>query len=76
MKKINPVILWSCYHRRHRTNNAKEGWNNKVNSYIERPHPNIKNALRCLQKAENWNYLYMRMILNLESKKERSAMLT
>jgi hypothetical protein len=34
--------LWSCYHRRHRNNNAVEGWNNKVSSYFERSHPNIK----------------------------------
>jgi hypothetical protein len=25
-----PVVLWSCYHRRRRTNTAVEGWNNKV----------------------------------------------
>jgi hypothetical protein len=37
-----PVVLWTCYHRRHRTNNAVEGWNNKVNSGSERPHLNIK----------------------------------
>jgi hypothetical protein len=37
-----PVVLWSSYHRRHRTNNSIEGWNSKINSYFERPHPNIK----------------------------------
>jgi hypothetical protein len=39
--------------------------NNKVNSYFERPHPNIKKVLGCPQKeAENCNHLYMRNILN------------
>jgi hypothetical protein len=71
-----PVVLWSCYHRRHRSNNAVEGWNDKVNSYFERPQSNIKKVLGCLQKeAENCNHLYMRMILNLEGE-GRSAILT
>jgi hypothetical protein len=68
------IVLWSCYHRRHRTNNAVEGWNNKVNSYFERPHQNIKKVLGCLQKeAENCNHLYMIMILNLEGKKRKKC---
>jgi hypothetical protein len=31
-KEEVPVVLWSCYHRRHGTDNAVEGWINKVNS--------------------------------------------
>jgi hypothetical protein len=54
-----PVVLWSCYYRLHRTDDAVEGCNNKVNSYFERTHPNIKQVLGCLQKeAENCNHLY------------------
>jgi hypothetical protein len=45
-----PRVLWSLYHRRHGTNNTVEGWNNKVNSYFERPHPNTTKVLGCLQK--------------------------
>jgi hypothetical protein len=40
-----PVVLWSCYHKRHRINNSVEGWKNKVNSYFERPRLNIKKVL-------------------------------
>jgi hypothetical protein len=31
-KEEIPVVVWSCYHRRHGTDNAVEGWINKVNS--------------------------------------------
>jgi hypothetical protein len=62
-----PVVVWSCYHRCHRTNNAVEGWNNEVNSRFHRPHPNIKKSIGLPTKqAENCNHLYMRMTLNLE----------
>jgi hypothetical protein len=65
-----PVVLWSCYHTRHRNNNAVEGWNNKVNSF-EKPNLNIKKVLGCLQKEEdNCNPLYMRMTLHLEGEKK------
>jgi hypothetical protein len=39
------VVLWRCCHRRHRTDNAVGGCNNKVNSYFERSHPNIKKII-------------------------------
>jgi transcription elongation factor Elf1 len=71
------VVLWSCYHRRHRTKNAVEGWNDKVNSYFERPRPNSTKVSGCLQKEEeNCNHLHVRFVLNLEGKNERSAILT
>jgi hypothetical protein len=69
-----PVVLWSCYHRPYRTNNEVEGWNDKVNSYFERPRPNIKKVLGCLQKeAENCNHLHMRMILNLDGENRKKC---
>jgi hypothetical protein len=43
-----PVVLWSCYHRRRRTNNAEGGWNNNVNITLK----GLK-VLACLQKELN-----------------------
>jgi hypothetical protein len=47
-----PVALCSCYYRRHRTSNALEGWDNKANSYFERPHPNIKKYWAAYKKMQ------------------------
>lgn len=67
-----PVQLWTCYKRRHRTNNAVEGWNNKINVCIGKPHPKIQDVIACLKsEAENTNIMYMRMELHLEGKKRK-----
>jgi hypothetical protein len=48
-----PVVLWSCYHRRHRTNHAVESFYNKVN--LERPHPIIKKKQKRSRKFQHEN---------------------
>jgi hypothetical protein len=66
-KEEIPVVVWSCYHRCHRTNNAVEGWNNKVNRCFERPQPNTTKSIglptkrsRKLQPLIHANYIKFR----------------
>lgn len=67
-----PISIWNCYKKRHRTTNAVEGWNNKLNSMLAKNHPRFKDVIQCLKKeAENTNCMYMRMELNLEGKKRK-----
>lgn len=69
-----PVAFWNCHNKRHRTNNAVEGWNRKINSYVERPHPRIKNLVECLKKeGENCDHLFKRMELSLEGRKRKKC---
>ncbi|GBO14618.1 hypothetical protein AVEN_246995-1 [Araneus ventricosus] len=44
-----PTALWNVNYQRHRTNNAVEGWNSKLN----RKHPNVKIQVKCLKDAAN-----------------------
>jgi hypothetical protein len=36
-----PIEMWNIHQYRHRTNNAVEGWNSKLNSIIGKQHPNV-----------------------------------
>jgi hypothetical protein len=33
--------MWNIHQHRHRTDNAVEGWNSKLNSIIGKQHPNV-----------------------------------
>lgn len=69
-----PIQLWNCHNRRHRTTNAVEGWNNRLNSMFRRPNPRIKELIQCLKtEAENAACMYMRLQVNLEGKRRKSA---
>lgn len=66
------IQLWNCYKRRHRTTNAVEGWNNKVNSTFQKPRPRVKDLVQTLKmEAENSAVIYMRMQLNLDGKRRK-----
>lgn len=36
-----PIEMWNIHQHRHRTNNAVESWNSKLNSIIGKQHPNV-----------------------------------
>jgi hypothetical protein len=36
-----PIEMWIIRQHRHRTNNAVEGWNSKLNSIIRKQQPNV-----------------------------------
>lgn len=68
----NDIHQWNCYNRRHRTTNSVEGWNNKLNSMVQRPNPRIKDLIQCLKtEAEHSAYMYMTKQLNLEGKRRK-----
>ena len=65
--------MWNCHKQRHRSNNALEGWNNRLNTLI-RPHPNVYQLIKCLhQEAEYAEHLYQRVTLNLEGKRRKKS---
>lgn len=67
-----PIKLWSCYQRRHRTTNSVEGWNNRLNTLLERPNPRIKDVVMCLKgEGEKTNCAFMKYELNIEGSKRR-----
>ena len=49
-----PRDLWNQYTRMEesRTINSLEGWHNKINRYVGKPHPNIFELIQFLQKEE------------------------
>ncbi|GBO12004.1 hypothetical protein AVEN_274014-1 [Araneus ventricosus] len=48
-----PTALWNVNDERHRTNNAVEGWNSKLNRMIGRQQPNVKILVKCLKDEAN-----------------------
>jgi hypothetical protein len=36
-----PIEMWNIHQHRHRTNNAVEGWNSKLNSIVGKQQPNV-----------------------------------
>lgn len=69
-----PIHVWTCYKRRHRTTNAVEGWNNRINNILGRPNPKLKDVLLCLKReAESSAFMYMRAELNLEGKRRKTT---
>ncbi|GBN39368.1 hypothetical protein AVEN_63677-1 [Araneus ventricosus] len=48
-----PTALWNVNDQRHRTNNAVEGWNSKLNRMIGRQQPNVKILIKCLKDEAN-----------------------
>lgn len=67
-----PLASWNCKGRRHRTNNAVEGWNHRFNTLIGRSHPRIKHLVETLKlEAEKSAMKFTRMDLGLEGVKRR-----
>lgn len=67
-----PLTAWNCSGRRHRTNNAVEGWNYRLNSVVGKPHPRIQSLIKFLmQEAEKSDLVIARIDLNLEGVKRR-----
>lgn len=61
-----PISLWNSYRHRHRTNNAVEGWNHKINSSVGRPNPKVKDLLTKLKlETEKTEISILRTELNL-----------
>ncbi|CAL1288591.1 unnamed protein product [Larinioides sclopetarius] len=48
-----PIALWNVNDQRHRTNNAVEGWNSKLNRMIGRQQPNVQLLVKCLKDEAN-----------------------
>lgn len=68
----NAIQQWNCHRSRHRTTNAVEGWNNKLNSMFQRPSPRITELIQCLKtEAEKSACMYMKIQLNLEGKRRK-----
>jgi hypothetical protein len=71
----NPNIqidMWNIYKQRHRTNNAVEGWNNRLNSTIKQSHPRINDLILCLKAEAAYSDLVAkRKYLNLEGKRRK-----
>lgn len=68
------VDMWNCYEQRHRTNNAVEGWNHRLNSILKKPHPTLFALIKCLKtEAEYSNFLYDKINLNIEGKRRKRA---
>ena len=69
-----PVELWNCHNKRHRTTNAVEGWNNRLNNMFRKPNPKLKDLIQCFKTvAENASCAYMRIMLNLGGKRRKYA---
>lgn len=45
-----PIELWNVHGQRHRTNNAVEGWNGKLNRAIAVKQPNVQLLVKCLKE--------------------------
>lgn len=69
---IIPKDMWNCYGERHRTNNAVEGWNHRLNKMTNKSHPNIYALIKTLKDdAEYQGFVFDRMELNLEGNKRK-----
>lgn len=67
-----PIEMWNCHQARHRTTNAVEGWNNRLNNLVGRPHPKLKEVVKVLKtEAEKTNCAFLKAELNMEGKKRR-----
>lgn len=67
-----PREIWNCYKRRHRTNNAVEGWNYRLNNNAGRPHPHIRDLILILkEEAQKADGKIRQLELNLEGTKRR-----
>ncbi|XP_035216715.1 uncharacterized protein LOC118195774 [Stegodyphus dumicola] len=66
------IEMWNCNNRRHRTNNAVEGWNNKLNHALMKHHPTVRTLVATLKKeAEYSDFLICRKELKLVGKRRR-----
>lgn len=45
-----PIKVWNVYGQRHRTNNAAEGWNSKLNAITNRNQPNVHLLVKILKE--------------------------
>lgn len=76
----NPHIKlndWNCHEKRHRTNNAVEGWNNKLNAAIKKRTPKILDLVTALKEdAEYAEIIYRKKELNLECKRRKKVYIT
>ncbi|GBO13845.1 hypothetical protein AVEN_47807-1 [Araneus ventricosus] len=62
--------MWNCHKQQHRTNNTIEGWHNKFQTILSKPHPKFRNLLRALKDESKYSdFLISRMEINLEGKK-------
>ncbi|CAL1265093.1 unnamed protein product [Larinioides sclopetarius] len=48
-----PIALWNVNDQRHRTDNAVEGWNSKLNGMIGRQQLNVQLLVKCLKDEAN-----------------------
>lgn len=73
----NPIVgkkIWNCYGKKHRTNNAVEGWNNRLNKIVKTPHPNFYKFIKLIKsEAEYSDFLQTRQEVNLKAKKRKIA---
>jgi hypothetical protein len=49
-----PIEMWIIIKHRHRTNNAGEGWNSKLNSFIGKQQPNVFLQVQKLKRKMSW----------------------
>lgn len=70
----NPISLWSCYKRLHRTTNSVEGWHNKINNMLSKPNPKISDVITCMKtEAENSACALMRAELSMAGKRKKTV---
>ncbi|GBM90920.1 hypothetical protein AVEN_171014-1 [Araneus ventricosus] len=62
--------MWDCHRQQHKTKNAIEGWHNKFQTILSKPHPKFRNILLALiDESKYSDFLRSRMEINLEGKK-------
>ncbi|GBN79445.1 hypothetical protein AVEN_69305-1 [Araneus ventricosus] len=63
------IDMWNCLKKLHSTNNAVEGWYNKLYRLMNKPHPKIKSLVKRLKEEAEFNsFLKKRHVLKLEKK--------
>lgn len=68
------ISMWNVYKQRHRSNNAVEGWNHRLNVLLNKPHPNVYDLVAHLKQEANFcDHLLDRQYLNLEGKRRKST---
>lgn len=66
--------MWNCYNKMHRTNNAVEGWNNRLGHVVSRSHPRVLDLVKHLkEESEQSDFFYRRKELSLAGEKRKST---
>ncbi|GBO21182.1 hypothetical protein AVEN_113977-1 [Araneus ventricosus] len=52
---IITTSMWNCHKQQHKTNNTMEGWHEKFQTILSKPHPKFRNLLQALKDESKYS---------------------